>query len=42
MVDKVIATPVALELVAQLKAMHGPELMFHPSGGCCDNCAANC
>jgi hypothetical protein len=42
MVDKVIATPVALELVAQLKAKHGPELMFHQSGGCCDNSAANC
>ncbi|MES2581122.1 MAG: DUF779 domain-containing protein [Pseudomonadota bacterium] len=42
MVDKVIATPVALELVAQLKAKHGPALMFHQSGGCCDNSAANC
>jgi uncharacterized protein (DUF779 family) len=42
MVDKVIATPVALELVALLKTKHGPELMFHQSGGCCDNSAANC
>jgi len=42
MVDKVIATPQALELVALLKAKHGPELMFFQSGGCCDNSAANC
>jgi uncharacterized protein (DUF779 family) len=42
MVAKVVATPAALELVAQLQAKHGPELMFHQSGGCCDNSAANC
>ena len=42
MVERVIATPAALELIAQLKAEHGPELMFHQSGGCCDNSAANC
>ncbi len=42
MVDKVIATPAALELIAFLNAKHGPELMFHQSGGCCDNSAANC
>lgn len=41
MVDKVIATPAALELIEQLKKKHG-ELMFHQSGGCCDNSAANC
>lgn len=41
MVDKVIATEAALELIAFLKAKHG-ELMFHQSGGCCDNSAANC
>ena len=41
MVERVIATPAALELIAQLKAEHG-ELMFHQSGGCCDNSAANC
>ena len=28
MVDKVIATPAALELIAFLKTKHGPELMF--------------
>ena len=42
MVEKVIATPAALELVAFLKTKHGPDLMFHQSGGCCDNSAANC
>ncbi|OIQ74829.1 hypothetical protein GALL_435130 [mine drainage metagenome] len=42
MVDKVIATPAALELVAFLKRKHGPNWMFHQSGGCCDNSAANC
>ena len=42
MVEKVVATPAALELVAFLKAKHGPGLMFHQSGGCCDNSAANC
>ena len=41
MVERVIATPATLELIAQLKAEHG-ELMFHQSGGCCDNSAANC
>ena len=42
MVEKVAATPAALGLVAFLKAKHGPGLMFHQSGGCCDNSAANC
>ncbi|MCB1888164.1 MAG: DUF779 domain-containing protein [Rhodocyclaceae bacterium] len=41
MVDRVVATPAALELIELLKAKHGP-LMFHQSGGCCDNSAANC
>jgi len=36
MVEKVIATPAAVELIAFLKTKHGPELMFHQSG------AANC
>ncbi len=42
MVDKVIATEAAVELIALLKDKHGPGLMFHQSGGCCDNSAANC
>jgi uncharacterized protein (DUF779 family) len=41
MVERVVATPEALALIAQLQAEHG-ELMFHQSGGCCDNSAANC
>jgi uncharacterized protein (DUF779 family) len=41
MVDKVIATPAALELVESLKQKYG-TVMFHQSGGCCDNSAANC
>ena len=41
MVERVSATPATLELIAQLKAEYG-ELMFHQSGGCCDNSAANC
>lgn len=41
MVDKVIATAAAVELIESLKRKHGP-VMFHQSGGCCDNSAANC
>lgn len=41
MVERVIATEAALALIAQLQAQHGP-VMFHQSGGCCDNSAANC
>jgi len=41
MVPRVIATEEALALIAQLQAQYG-ELMFHQSGGCCDNSAANC
>jgi uncharacterized protein (DUF779 family) len=41
MVKKVIATPAALELVEFLQKKYG-TVMFHQSGGCCDNSAANC
>lgn len=41
MVERVIATEAALELIAILRAKHG-EVMFHQSGGCCDGSAANC
>ena len=41
MVEKVVATPAALELVELLKSKHG-TVMFHQSGGCCDGSAANC
>jgi len=42
MVDRVIATPAALDLIDALKGRHGPALMFHQSGGCCDNSSPNC
>jgi uncharacterized protein (DUF779 family) len=41
MTPKVIATEAALELIEFLKQKHG-ALLFHQSGGCCDNSAANC
>ena len=41
MVERVVATAEALALIEVLKAEHG-ALMFHQSGGCCDNSAANC
>jgi len=42
MVDRVIATPATLLLIRQLQVQYGPALIFHQSGGCCDNSAANC
>ncbi len=42
MVHKVIATEAALELIELLKQKHGNDLLFHQSGGCCDNSSANC
>lgn len=41
MVERVIATEAALVLIKELQAQYG-DLMFHQSGGCCDNSAANC
>ncbi len=41
MVERVIATPEALELIKTLEAKHG-KLMFHQSGGCCDGSAPMC
>ena len=41
MVERVLATPGALELIERLKQKHGP-LMFHQSGGCCDGSAPMC
>ncbi len=40
-VARVVATPAALDLIAVLRARHGP-LMFHQSGGCCDGSAPMC
>lgn len=40
-VERVIATATALELIELLKSKHGP-LMFHQSGGCCDGSSPMC
>jgi uncharacterized protein (DUF779 family) len=40
-VERVIATPAALDLVQRLAMTHG-RLMFHQSGGCCDGSAPMC
>ena len=39
--DKVTATPAALDLLAEIIADHGP-VMFHQSGGCCDGSSPMC
>ena len=39
--ERVTATPAALELLASLEVEHGP-LMFHQSGGCCDGSSPMC
>jgi uncharacterized protein (DUF779 family) len=41
MVERVLATDDALELIGKLERKHGP-LMFHQSGGCCDGSAPMC
>ncbi|MBL8659212.1 MAG: DUF779 domain-containing protein [Rhodospirillales bacterium] len=41
MVDRVIVTPAAVEMIERLKAVHGP-LAFHQSGGCCDGSSPMC
>ena len=40
-IERVTATPAALELIAALRDRHGP-LMFLQSGGCCDGSAPMC
>ncbi|WP_250469202.1 DUF779 domain-containing protein [Caballeronia sp. GAFFF2] len=40
-IERVIATPAAIELIGKLKAEHG-EILFHQSGGCCDGSAPMC
>lgn len=39
--DKVTATPEAVQLLAEIIADHGPVL-FHQSGGCCDGSSPMC
>ncbi len=41
MVERVIATEQAIELIGRLKAKSGP-LLFHQSGGCCDGSSPMC
>ena len=41
MVERVVATPGAFALIEEMKSQYG-EVLFHQSGGCCDNSAANC
>jgi uncharacterized protein (DUF779 family) len=38
---RVVATEAALELIARLRARHGP-VIFHQSGGCCDGSSPMC
>jgi uncharacterized protein (DUF779 family) len=39
---RVSCTPAAAELIIRLKQLHGCELLFHQSGGCCDGSAPMC
>jgi uncharacterized protein (DUF779 family) len=41
MVERVLVTPAAEQVIARLKGLHG-ALMFHQSGGCCDGSAPMC
>ena len=40
-VERVAATPAAVELLAMLTQRHGP-LLLHQSGGCCDGSSPMC
>ena len=42
MVERVIATPAAADLIDLLKVQYGTNLLFLQSGGCCDNSSPNC
>ncbi|MGZ8161184.1 MAG: DUF779 domain-containing protein [Methylobacter sp.] len=39
---RVSCTDAAAELIDKLKRLHGCELLFHQSGGCCDGSAPMC
>ena len=41
MVERVVATEAALQLIETLKNMHG-SIMFYQSGGCCDGSSPMC
>lgn len=39
--ERVIATPAALDLIAEIGAEYG-DILFHQSGGCCDGSSPMC
>lgn len=39
--ERVTATPAALNLIERLRRAHG-DILFHQSGGCCDGSAPMC
>jgi uncharacterized protein (DUF779 family) len=41
MIPRILISPEAQQLIAQLTQQHGP-LMFHQSGGCCDGSQPMC
>jgi len=41
MVERVLVTKAAEDVIRKLRAIHG-DLMFHQSGGCCDGSAPMC
>ena len=41
MVERVVATEKAVDLIARLKETHG-ALLLHQSGGCCDGSSPMC
>ena len=41
MTERVLVSPAAEKVIAELKATHG-ELMFHQRGGCCDGSQPMC
>jgi uncharacterized protein (DUF779 family) len=40
-VERVVATPAALKLIAELQGEYG-AILFHQSGGCCDGSSPMC
>ena len=40
-IERVTATPAALDLIAELVGEYGP-ILFHQSGGCCDGSSPMC
>ncbi|MEL6390866.1 MAG: DUF779 domain-containing protein [Bacteroidota bacterium] len=41
MIERILVTQAAKDVIDQLRAEHGP-LMFHQSGGCCDGSSPMC